>query len=180
MKMIFASDLDGLIGLNNTLPWRQKADMEFFKMKTSQKYSRDFEPTVVAGRKTAATLLPRGLPGRNIIVLTRNPILHMSESMLLPAEYFESRSLRFDSEEMKHAWVIGGAEIYNLLLPHIDTIYWTKIFTRVTIGPDDVATHFKIPLFEFAQADHSEIFGANKDNEFPYQFLVYKRPPTRT
>ena len=64
LMMIFACDLNGVIGKNGDLPWRQSTDLQFFKKTTLGK-------TVVMGRKTWDSL-PFPLPGRRNIVISRS------------------------------------------------------------------------------------------------------------
>ena len=63
--MIFARDLNGAIGKDGDLPWRQSSDLQHFKRITMSK-------TIVMGRKTWDSL-PGKLPGRRNIVLSRTP-----------------------------------------------------------------------------------------------------------
>ena len=63
--MIFACDLNGAIGKDGDLPWRQSSDLQHFKRITMSK-------TMVMGRKTWESL-PGKLPGRRHIVLSRTP-----------------------------------------------------------------------------------------------------------
>ena len=56
---------NGVIGNNNEIPWRLKADMQRFRALTMDK-------PVVMGRKTFLSL-KRPLPGRTNIVMTRDP-----------------------------------------------------------------------------------------------------------
>ena len=66
LAMIFACDLDGAIGKDGDLPWRQSSDLRHFKMTTINK-------TVVMGRKTWDSLPAGGLPNRRNIVMSRTP-----------------------------------------------------------------------------------------------------------
>ena len=61
--MIFACDMEGAIGKDGDLPWRQSSDLQHFKQVTMSK-------TIVMGRKTWDSL-PKALPGRRNIVMSR-------------------------------------------------------------------------------------------------------------
>ena len=63
--MIFACDTNGAIGKDGDLPWRQSSDLQHFKQVTMSK-------TIVMGRKTWDSL-PKALPGRRNIVMSRTP-----------------------------------------------------------------------------------------------------------
>ncbi|MBT61564.1 MAG: hypothetical protein CMA63_08475 [Euryarchaeota archaeon] len=113
-SMIFACDLNGAIGKDGDLPWKQSSDLQHFKRVTMSK-------TIVMGRKTWDSL-PGKLPGRRNIVLSRSPrddveVLSFEEVVKLG-----------ESEEVM---VIGGEEIYNLFLPHVKEIHKTIIVTEV-------------------------------------------------
>ena len=101
LTIIAAIGKNNELGKNNTLIWRFKEDMQFFKNNTIGK-------PIIMGRKTLESL-PKLLPGREHIVLTNSnididgiTIFHSKEELL---EYVSS----FDKEFM----VIGGASIYQ-------------------------------------------------------------------
>jgi len=68
LNIIFARAANGVIGKDNTLPWRLPEDMAHFKRTT-------LGSPVIMGRKTWDSLPPkfRPLPGRQNIVVTRQP-----------------------------------------------------------------------------------------------------------
>ena len=65
LVLIAAVASNGVIGRDNALPWRLKADLAHFK-RTTLGYP------VVMGRKTWESL-GRPLPGRTNVVVSRNP-----------------------------------------------------------------------------------------------------------
>ena len=74
--IIVAADMDGGIGAGNALPWRLKADMEFFKNFTIG----NGKNAVVMGRKTWDSIPQkfRPLPNRINVVISRNKAVHRS------------------------------------------------------------------------------------------------------
>ena len=66
INLILARASNGVIGLNNQLPWHLPEDMAHFKQQTAG-------APVIMGRKTWDSLPPRfrPLPGRQNIVVTR-------------------------------------------------------------------------------------------------------------
>ena len=112
--MIFACDLNGAIGKDGDLPWRQSSDLQHFKRITMSK-------TIAMGRKTWDSL-PGKLPGRRNIVLSRTP----REDVEVLS--FEDILELGDSEEVL---IIGGGEIYKLFLEHTKEIHKTIIATEV-------------------------------------------------
>lgn len=117
---IVATTKEGLIGDSNApngLPWHIKKDLQFFKSFTKDK-------TLIVGANTFKTL-PE-LPGRDMIVLTRgNEDFEGKESYKIVHSIEELRPYILD--EKVHV-VIGGARVYNLLLPFCDYFLVTEVF----------------------------------------------------
>merc|ERR1712065_67079 len=65
MNIIVVSCLDRGIGFKNTLPWKLKKDLNYFKTKTN-------DSVVIMGRKTYESLPLKPLPNRINIVLSRS------------------------------------------------------------------------------------------------------------
>jgi dihydrofolate reductase len=103
-----------VIGLDGKMPWHFPEDLKFFKQLTQGH-------PIIMGRKTWDSL-GRPLPGRRNIVLSR------SSSELPGAEVVSSvEALGKLDGLVGDAYVIGGAEIYRLLLPHTASIYLTEL-----------------------------------------------------
>lgn len=108
------------IGKENELLVAISADLKRFRQLTSG-------GTVILGRKTLSTF-PGGKPlkNRDNLVLTTNPdldipgaqVFHDVESLLAHCRHLSRETL----------WVIGGASVYELLLPWCDTAEVTKTF----------------------------------------------------
>ncbi|MDI3404203.1 dihydrofolate reductase [Streptomyces cavernicola] len=127
--LIWAQSLDGVIGADNTIPWRVPEDMAHFKATTHG-------CPVVMGRKTWDSLPPRfrPLPGRRNIVLTRDPDWSaegaeragsVEEALKLAAE-------PTDPTRPVQVWVMGGGEIYRAALPYATALSVTEVDTTVT------------------------------------------------
>ncbi|MDP1611364.1 MAG: dihydrofolate reductase [Sulfuritalea sp.] len=117
LTLIAAVARNGVIGIDNRLPWHLPADLKHFKALT-------MGHTVIMGRKTWESLPEkfRPLPGRRNIVVTRNAGYHTASATLvtsLPA----ALAATDDSE----AFVIGGAELYAAALPLADRLQLTEI-----------------------------------------------------
>ncbi len=107
------------IGFKNDLPWpRVKADMAFFKELTSGHI-------VVMGRKTAESL-PKALPNRQNFVLSRDRN-YSREGFIVVNHIDEVIQQANTFWPDKKIYVIGGAEIYELLQPYVDELYQTVI-----------------------------------------------------
>ena len=117
LSIIVAKAKNNAIGKNNQLLWHLSDDLKRFKKFTTGH-------TIIMGRKTFESL-GRVLPNRKHIVFTQNPDFKVDDenvevvhSMLQIQEYIEN-----DEE----AFVIGGAVIYNLLMPYVKKMYVTEI-----------------------------------------------------
>ncbi len=116
-----------VIGNAGTIPWHLPEDFKFFKATT-------MGHAILMGRKTYESI-GKPLPGRENIVLSRT----MPET----AGVTVIRSLDDLKEptDGKDLFVIGGEEIYRLMLPRVQELYVTKV-PQVIEGD----THF--PDFE--------------------------------
>lgn len=110
LNLIFAQAANGVIGVDNKLPWHLPEDMAYFKKNTQG-------DVVIMGRKTWDSLPAkfRPLPGRTNIVLTRNPVTaaELTVQGAVPvASLDEAVAYCASLATPTEAWVIGGAELY--------------------------------------------------------------------
>ena len=117
LSIIVAKAKNNIIGRENKLIWSLPADLKHFKELTTGH-------TIIMGRKTFESL-GRVLPNRKHIVFSQNPDFKVKDenvqvvhSMLEIQEYIENEEENF---------VIGGAMIYNLLMPYVTKMYVTEI-----------------------------------------------------
>lgn len=165
LEAIVAVGRGGVIGHQGRLPWpRLPADMRHFREVTQGQ-------TVVMGRKTAESL-PDALLNRINLVVTRNkdwrhPSKHLGFRVRHTA--FAARALYYTSRVI----VIGGAEIYRLYAPHIDTLH-------VTVVHGDFAgdTFFPVDAFTGDWETVSEVFRpADENNAYDLTFATLRRIP---
>ncbi len=127
MNLIVAVDQNWAIGKDGDQLVYLKEDLKRFRTLTSGH-------TVILGRKTLATF-PGGRPlkNRRNLILSRNPQFQAEG-----AEVFASVEELVQQAD-GDAFVIGGASVYEQLLPYCDTAYITKIhaaFPADTYFPD--------------------------------------------
>ncbi|MEZ0354266.1 dihydrofolate reductase [Mycobacterium sp. pR1184] len=116
--MVWAQSTSGVIGRNGDIPWNVPEDLARFKQVT-------VGHTVVMGRLTWDSLPARvrPLPGRRNIVLSRR-----SDFVAEGADVVDSLDSALSGAMTDpEAWVIGGAEIYRLALPHAARCEVTEI-----------------------------------------------------
>jgi dihydrofolate reductase len=107
----------GAIGKGGKLPWHYSADMRFFRETTTGH-------AVVMGRKTWLTI-GKPLKNRLNIVLSRDANIEPQESLVVFSD-IES-ALSFSRSLSTDLFVIGGAQIYEAFLPHIEKWIITEV-----------------------------------------------------
>ena len=149
---------NGVIGRDNALPWRLKADLAHFRAVT-------MGHPVLMGRKTWESLA-KPLPGRRNLVLTRQ-----SGYRAQGAEVFASLDEALTAiEDAPRVFVIGGAEIYRLLLHKADVLLLSEVAA-------DVAGDACFPDFDRAQFREASRMAhiADAENEYAVDIVEYRR-----
>ena len=118
IMLVVARATNGVIGREGRLPWHLPEDLKRFKALT-------MGTAMVMGRKTFESL-PRLLPGRRHIVLTRDrawsaPGAEVSHDIL------EALS----TARGERVSVIGGADIFELFMPLADRVELTEVLAAV-------------------------------------------------
>ena len=114
---IAAVDRKGAIGKGGKLPWHYPADMKFFRETTTGH-------AVVMGRKTWLTI-GKPLKNRLNIVLSRDSSIEPQESLLVLSDV--ESGLSFYKSLTTDLFVIGGAQIYEAFLLHIEKWIITEV-----------------------------------------------------
>lgn len=158
LSSIFAMGKNRVIGRDNQLPWRLPEDLKYFRRITTGH-------AVIMGRKTHESI-GKPLPNRRNIVLTTQTNYQADGCEI--AHSIEEVLALVDSKE--EAFIIGGAEIYKLLLPYTNKMYITQIHQE-----------FKGDAF-FPTFDESEWVLTetapgvqNDENPYQYEFQIYVR-----
>lgn len=106
LTSIVAIDLRGAIGCDNTLPWRLRSDMAFFREQT-------IGNSVIMGRKTYNSLGSKPLPRRNNIVLSHNTVLFEAMPTCQLARSIDEALFFAEQNADDEVFVIGGAQTYE-------------------------------------------------------------------
>lgn len=155
--LVVAYDQNRVIGYKNKLAWELPADLAYVKNLT-------LDYPIIMGRKNFESI-GRPLPRRRNIVLSRKP------------QQIENCEVFHNVEDVFHAcqleskiFIFGGAEIYNLFLPYVDTLYITYIhheFVGDTVFP-------KLEKADWAlNTQHSGI--VNDENPYPHTYYKFTR-----
>jgi dihydrofolate reductase len=157
LAIVAALSRDRVIGKNNQLPWHLPADLRHFKQLTLHK-------TIVMGRHTFESI-GKALPQRHNIVVTRQTDFQAVDVTV--ANSIEQALTLAKTEEVM---IIGGAQLYEQLLPQVDTLYLTLVDAFV---PGD--TYFPQWQSSAWQTVHEQSFPADEQNPYPYTFLTLTR-----
>ncbi len=128
----------------------------------------DIGGTVVMGRKTQQSF-PGGRPlkGRRNIVLTRE-ITYAPAGFEVAHDLDELDEL-IAGDDPEHTWCIGGATVYELLLPRCEHAF----VTMNDIVIDDADTFFPILDADPAWFVESHDGGGTTEEGVRYEFLTY-------
>jgi len=160
LSIVVAKAKNNIIGKDNKLLWHLSDDLKRFKALTTGH-------TIIMGRKTFESL-GRVLPNRKHIVFSNNPDFKVNDenvevvhSLLQIQEYIESED---------EAFVIGGAMMYNFLMPYVSKMYVTEIekeFEGDTFFPRIDDKKWKEVSREKGPEDG--------ENNFEYNYVVYQK-----
>ncbi|MDX1466491.1 MAG: dihydrofolate reductase [Halomonas sp.] len=163
IAMIAALDRNGVIGVDNQLPWYLPEDLKFFKRMTQAK-------PLVMGRKTFQSI-GRPLPGRLNIVVTRDPEFQ-AEGVRVCHELAAALTLADQQatiDGVEEIMVMGGAEIYAQALPFASRLYLTEVDI-------EVEGDARFPALDMAEWEVVQrVPGTPAEGQPDYQFVQYQR-----
>jgi len=158
ISLIWGMDRNRLIGCNNALPWHLPADMQWFRQHTMHK-------PILMGRKTYDSI-GRALPKRLNLVLTRQQDLEI-DGCTVVKNLEEAKAAAGNADEIM---VMGGAEVYQMILPYAQRLYITHIDAECEgdawFPPMDLSTWRQV---------HQESHPADEKNTYPYRFEIWER-----
>jgi dihydrofolate reductase len=165
LALIWAQANDRVIGAGGRMPWHLPEDLAHFRAITGS-------DAVIMGRKTWDSLPPRfrPLPGRSNIVVTRQPGFDAPGATVV-GSLEQAVAVADEASASGTTWVIGGAELYRLALPHADRLEVTEIDLDVdgdTWAPELDGT-WRVNAAEPAAG------WSTAGNGLRYRFLVYAR-----
>ena len=164
LSLVVAMAENRVIGRDNALIWRIKSDLKYFKANTIGR-------PVIMGRKTFLSI-GRPLPGRENIVLTRDPDfsatgIHVVRSIDEAIELGNRLGAQMGASEIA---VAGGADVYAQILPQARKI----VLTLVHAKPEGDAV-----FLDFETMNFKEIFReqheAGPDDQYSFTYITYQR-----
>ncbi|TIC20585.1 hypothetical protein E3Q12_03735 [Wallemia mellicola] len=150
LNVIVAATIENGIGLSNSnsMPWRLSNELKFFAKVTSTKLETQEDPNVVImGRKVWDSIPQKFKPLRNRqnVILSRTNDLQINDNVRL-LHNVES-AIAYTNESKTRVFCIGGAQIYNQMIPYASRVFMTRV---------------KSPSFEEADVKFPEL----RDNEW--------------
>ncbi|MBO4898978.1 MAG: dihydrofolate reductase [Lachnospiraceae bacterium] len=166
MNMIVAVDKNWAIGNKGSLLVRIPADHKMFRSETMGK-------VVVLGRKTLETFPHQEpLEGRTNIILSHNKHYKAGDAIVVAS--LEELIMKLRDYDDKDIYIIGGASVYELMLPYVDTVHVTKIdheYEADAFFPNlDASGEWEIT----ADSDEQVYF------DLTYRFLRYQRKKSQS
>ena len=162
LSLVLAIAKNGVIGRGGKLPWRLPSDMKRFVARTMGK-------PVLMGRKTWEVLQRQPLPGRQNLVLTRDPSFRAVGAWAfsdLATMLAAARAMAavLHAEEI---CIIGGARLFAATLPLADRI----VLTEVDLAPEG-DTRFALDLAGWREVSREDVVaGPNDDAGFSVRVL---------
>lgn len=161
IAMIAAVARNGVIGADQSIPWRIPSDFAWFKRTTMGK-------PLVMGRKQFETF-KKPLPGRPHIVVTRQHDYQPDDAEVLvrnnlPEAIAAGRRLA-EASQLDEVMIIGGGDIYAQALPMADRLY----ITHVDLEPEgDVY----FPAINPAEWRNSDMPSVERDERDPASYII--------
>jgi len=122
MKLIVCTNRSGMLGTSRpevSLLYSFKSDMQRFKDLTSDNSKE--KPVIIMGRKTYDTI-GRPLPNRKNVIISRQKDLKIEGCHVMTLE-----ECIYSYKDHPNTWVIGGAQLYELLMPYVTKAYVTHV-----------------------------------------------------
>ena len=163
IKIIVAMSNNGVIGVNNSIPWHVPADMKRFKQVTSGH-------VVIMGRNTWESIPERFRPlsGRENIVLSRSKTGSYPEGV----EVFDSLPAALESKAGtdKDIFIIGGGQVYLEGLDYAQEL-------DITVIPDSelLKREGGVTCFPYVSPLKWECLGSVQMKETHITHVSYKR-----
>jgi len=160
ISAIVAVAKNDVIGKDNQIPWHLRDDLKFFKRTTLNHH-------IIMGRKSFESI-GRPLPKRTNVIITRDPF-YLASGCLIVHSLQEALDLARDNGE-EEAFIIGGAQIYELAMPLLHKLYYTEVNA---LPEGDV--HF--PDLDLNQwtLTRERKREADMDNDYDFVFKEYEK-----
>ena len=158
ITLIAAIGQNNELGKNNDLIWHLPADLKRFKKITTGHH-------IIMGRKTYESI-GRPLPNRTTIIISRN-LEYKAENCIIVDSLEKAIDI---SKEDNHAFIIGGAKIYNYAINLVDELDICEVHHTF-----DADVFFpKIDKNIWKETDREKYLSDEK-HKYDYSFIKYVR-----
>lgn len=160
MSLILIAALaeNNTIGKDGKMPWNLKSDLRFFR-----KATEGFP--VVMGRKTYQSL-GKALPNRGNVVISKDTNFTCDDAIVV-------NSLEYAIDlvsDFKHAFIIGGAQIFKQAIHRAQFMYLSHI--KASVEGDTFFPQFDEK--EWNSVSRTK-FDADERNDYPFEVVIYAR-----
>jgi dihydrofolate reductase len=164
ISTITARSKNGVIGSNDSLPWKMPSDLQFFKQTTVGHH-------ILVGRKTYETFKVQ-LPDRPAFVLTTKSDYEPKFKQDQTINFLEEGIRRAKEQNETELFIIGGGEIYKQALDKnlVTHMYITEI--DAIIEGDTFFPDFEESEWNILRKDS---FAAGEKNQYDYSFVLYEK-----
>ena len=156
ISMIAAMTDDGVIGIENRLPWKLPNDMKWFRQHTLGK-------PIIMGRKTFESFGSKPLPDRTNIIITRDKTYQAKGSIVVHS-IDEALQAAGDVDEVM---IIGGASFYEQMLPQANRLYLTLVHAKT----EGDAWFPEIDFSAWNEVEHID-YQADEKNPLAHSFVI--------
>jgi dihydrofolate reductase len=161
------SKKDHGVGFQNTIPWKQKGDMDRFKKITQE------DGVIIMGSRTFDSFHGYVLPKRMHIVLSRDEKISTDERVVYVTSMDEAIELgrRLVSEVRgKGISIIGGSQIWKEGFAYADVLSLSYIDTDESVVYDTFFPDIDMSVWKEGAR---EKFTKDENNQFDYEFVEY-------
>ncbi len=160
ISLVVAAAENNVIGVAGGLPWKLPNDLKFFRDLTLGK-------PVIMGRKTFESI-GRALPDRKNIVISRDEKTRCEGCTVVHS--FEDAMEEAGRGDAHEAFVIGGGQLFEQVLPLADRIYLTRV--HAVIEGDTLFPSLDADTWEqVSREEHA----ADARHMHDYTFFLYER-----
>lgn len=158
ISAICAMSENRVIGNHNQLPWHLPADLKHFKNIT-------MGHPIIMGRKTYESI-GRPLPGRLNIIITRDKN-YQAPGCTVVNSIEDALSITQENDEI---FIIGGASLYQSMLPFTQRLYLTLIHQEI----EGDAYFPELNMNDWVEIERNTHL-AEDAHSYSYSFLVFER-----
>jgi dihydrofolate reductase len=160
ISAIVAASSNNIIGNAGSIPWRLKTDMKSFRKLTMGHH-------LLMGRKTYQSI-GQPLKGRKMMILSKNNSLQIPGCEVFSS--IESAIESANNSDETELFIGGGAEIYQLALPLLNRIYFTRIHAVI----EGDTTWPVINWNDWINTQSTAVL-ADSDNDYSFNIEIWDR-----